>query len=243
MIEVHNVAKSFGDHRVLKDLSLQLPAGRIMGLIGPSGAGKTTLVKAILGMEKVDSGTTTVLDTAMPNRPIMQKIGYMAQSDALYETLTARENLRFFGELMGVTGAALTTQLQHAAQVVDLTAALDQRVRAYSGGMKRRLSLAIALIADPDLLILDEPTVGIDPELRQQIWTELQQLKHQGKGILLTTHVMDEAQRCDELMLIREGVALAQGTPDELEHQYAVSTIEQVFLKAGRLQDENHRNR
>ena len=239
MIDVRHVAKSFGDHVVLKNLSLQLPAGRIMGLIGPSGAGKTTLVKSILGMARVDAGTTTVLGTPMPNRQVMQKIGYMAQSDALYETLTARENLKFFGELMGLSKATLTARLQHAAQVVNLTDALDQRVRAYSGGMKRRLSLAIALIADPDLLILDEPTVGIDPELRQQIWVELQQLKHQGKGILITTHVMDEAQRCDTLMLIREGVALAQGTPDDLEHQYAVDTIEQVFLKAGRLQDAN----
>lgn len=239
MIDVRHVAKSFGNHVVLKDLSLQLPAGQIMGLIGPSGAGKTTLVKSILGMARVDAGTTTVLGTPMPNRQVMQKIGYMAQSDALYETLTARENLKFFGELMGLTRATLTARRQHAAQVVNLTDALDQRVRAYSGGMKRRLSLAIALIADPDLLILDEPTVGIDPELRQQIWVELQQLKHQGKGILITTHVMDEAQRCDTLMLIREGVALAQGTPDDLEHQYAVDTIEQVFLKAGRLQDAN----
>ncbi|MDT6979355.1 ABC transporter ATP-binding protein [Levilactobacillus zymae] len=243
MIDVRDVAKRFGDNVVLKQISLALPAGRVMGLIGPSGAGKTTLVKAILGMEKVDSGTTTVLGTEMPNRQIMQKIGYMAQSDALYETLTARENLRFFGELMGVAGTALTSSIAHVAQVVNLTEMLDRRVSAYSGGMKRRLSLAIALIADPDLLILDEPTVGIDPELRQQIWAELRTLKQHGKAILVTTHVMDEAERCDELMLIREGIALAQGTPADLKREYAVDTIEQVFLKAGRLQDENHSNR
>ncbi|CAJ1230178.1 ABC transporter ATP-binding protein [Levilactobacillus zymae] len=243
MIDVRDVAKRFGDNVVLKQISLDLPAGRVMGLIGPSGAGKTTLVKAILGMEKVDSGTTTVLGTEMPNRQIMQKIGYMAQSDALYETLTARENLRFFGELMGVAGPALTSSITHVAQVVNLTEMLDRRVSAYSGGMKRRLSLAIALIADPDLLILDEPTVGIDPELRQQIWAELRTLKQHGKAILVTTHVMDEAERCDELMLIREGIALAQGTPADLKREYTVETIEQVFLKAGRLQDENHSDR
>lgn len=243
MIDVRDVAKRFGDNVVLKQINLQLPAGRVLGLIGPSGAGKTTLVKSILGMEKVDAGTTTVLGTQMPNRQIMQKIGYMAQSDALYETLTARENLRFFGELMGVKGPALTQSITHVAQVVNLTAMLDRQVSAYSGGMKRRLSLAIALIADPDLLILDEPTVGIDPELRQQIWAELRTLKQHGKAILVTTHVMDEAERCDELMLIREGIALAQGTPTELKQAYAVDTIEQVFLKAGRLQDENHSNR
>ncbi|SMS15493.1 ABC transporter, ATP-binding protein [Levilactobacillus zymae] len=243
MIDVRDVAKRFGDNVVLKQISLALPAGRVMGLIGPSGAGKTTLVKAILGMEKVDSGTTTVLGTEMPNRQIMQKIGYMAQSDALYETLTARENLRFFGELMGVAGSALTSSITHVAQVVNLTEMLDRRVSAYSGGMKRRLSLAIALIADPELLILDEPTVGIDPELRQQIWAELRTLKQHGKAILVTTHVMDEAERCDELMLIREGIALAQGTPADLKREYTVDTIEQVFLKAGRLQDENHSDR
>lgn len=239
MIEVHKVAKRFGNNVVLKQVSLRLPAGQIMGLIGPSGAGKTTLVKAIMGMERVDAGETTVLNTAMPNRQIMQKIGYMAQSDAIYETLTARENLHFFGELMGVHGAQLTAAITHVAAVVNLTDELSRRVRAYSGGMKRRLSLAIALIADPALLILDEPTVGIDPELRQQIWAELRRLKQQGKAILVTTHVMDEAERCDELMLIREGIALAQGTPAELKRAYAVDTIEQVFLKAGRLQDEN----
>lgn len=241
-IEVTDVAKSFGDNPVLKQISLRLPVGQIMGLIGPSGAGKTTLVKAILGMEKVDAGTTTVLGTTMPNRQIMQRIGYMAQSDALYEDLTARENIRFFAELMSVPKAKLAAAIDHAATVVNLTDALDRRVSAYSGGMKRRLSLAIALVQDPDLLILDEPTVGIDPELRQQIWAELNQLRDAGKSILVTTHVMDEAERCDYLMLIREGIALAQGTPGALEQEYAVPTIEQVFLKAGRLQDESHRD-
>lgn len=239
-IDVRDVAKKFGDNPVLKQVSLQLPVGQIMGLIGPSGAGKTTLVKAILGMEKIDAGTTTVLGTTMPNRKIMQRIGYMAQSDALYENLTARENIRFFAELMSVPKAQLAAAIAHAAQVVNLNDALDRRVSAYSGGMKRRLSLAIALVQDPELLILDEPTVGIDPELRQQIWAELYQLKAQGKSVLVTTHVMDEAEHCDYLMLIREGIALAQGTPQQLEQDYAVPTIEQVFLKAGRLQDESH---
>lgn len=241
-IDVRDVAKKFGSNPVLKKISLQLPVGQIMGLIGPSGAGKTTLVKAILGMEKVDAGTTTVLGTPMPNRKVMQRIGYMAQSDALYEDLTARENIRFFAELMSVPKQDLAGAIAHAAQVVNLNDALDRRVSAYSGGMKRRLSLAIALVQDPELLILDEPTVGIDPELRQQIWAELYQLKSQGKSILVTTHVMDEAEHCDYLMLIREGIALAQGTPAQLEKDYDVATIEQVFLKAGRLQDESHRN-
>ncbi|AFT82484.1 MULTISPECIES: ABC transporter ATP-binding protein [Leuconostoc] len=236
------VSKHFGHQQVLNQIDLTLPAGMIYGLIGPSGAGKTTLIKSILGMEVVDSGTVKVMDTVMPNRAVMAQVGYMAQSDALYETLTARENLTLFGQLMSVPKIKLAQMIDYAAGLVDLTSQLDKRVSGYSGGMKRRLSLAIALIQDPQLLILDEPTVGIDPELRQQIWTELNKLKDTGKSMLVTTHVMDEAERCDYLMLIRHGIALAEGTPAALKQQYAVDTIEQVFMKAGRMQDANDGN-
>lgn len=242
-VVAEQVSKSFGRQQVLNQIDLTLPSGMIYGLIGPSGAGKTTLIKSILGMEAVDSGTVDVMGTRMPNRAVMAQVGYMAQSDALYETLTARENLKFFGQLMSVPKQKLVQMIDYAAGLVDLTSQLDQRVSGYSGGMKRRLSLAIALIQDPRLLILDEPTVGIDPELRQQIWAELNKLKATGKSMLVTTHVMDEAERCDYLMLIRGGIALAQGTPRDLKQQYDVATIEQVFLKAGRVQDANNGNR
>ncbi|MCA1342107.1 ABC transporter ATP-binding protein [Lactiplantibacillus pentosus] len=242
-VVAQQVSKSFGRQQVLNQIDLTLPSGMIYGLIGPSGAGKTTLIKSILGMEAVDSGTVDVMGTWMPNRAVMAQVGYMAQSDALYETLTARENLKFFGQLMSVPKQKLVQMIDYAAGLVDLTSQLDQRVSGYSGGMKRRLSLAIALIQDPRLLILDEPTVGIDPELRQQIWAELNKLKATGKSMLVTTHVMDEAERCDYLMLIRGGIALAQGTPHDLKQQYDVATIEQVFLKAGRMQDANNGNR
>ncbi|AUI77901.1 MULTISPECIES: ABC transporter ATP-binding protein [Lactiplantibacillus] len=242
-VVAQQVSKSFGRQQVLNQIDLTLPSGMIYGLIGPSGAGKTTLIKSILGMEAVDSGTVDVMGTRMPNRAVMAQVGYMAQSDALYETLTARENLKFFGQLMSVPKQKLVQMIDYAAGLVDLTSQLDQRVSGYSGGMKRRLSLAIALIQDPRLLILDEPTVGIDPELRQQIWAELNKLKATGKSMLVTTHVMDEAERCDYLMLIRGGIALAQGTPHDLKQQYDVATIEQVFLKAGRMQDANNGNR
>ncbi|BBM22558.1 ABC superfamily ATP binding cassette transporter, ABC protein [Lactiplantibacillus plantarum] len=242
-VVAQQVSKSFGRQQVLNQIDLTLPSGMIYGLIGPSGAGKTTLIKSILGMEAVDSGTVDVMGTRMPNRAVMAQVGYMAQSDALYETLTARENLKFFGQLMSVPKQKLVQMIDYAAGLVDLTSQLDQRVSGYSGGMKRRLSLAIALIQDPRLLILDEPTVGIDPELRQQIWAELNKLKATGKSMLVTTHVMDEAERYDYLMLIRGGIALAQGTPHDLKQQYDVATIEQVFLKAGRMQDANNGNR
>ncbi|ASG80571.1 ABC transporter ATP-binding protein [Lactiplantibacillus pentosus] len=242
-VVAEQVSKSFGRQQVLNQIDLTLPSGMIYGLIGPSGAGKTTLIKSILGMEAVDSGTVDVMGTRMPNRAVMAQVGYMAQSDALYETLTARENLKFFGQLMSVPKQKLVQMIDYAAGLVDLTSQLDQRVSGYSGGMKRRLSLAIALIQDPRLLILDEPTVGIDPELRQQIWAELNKLKATGKSMLVTTHVMDEAERCDYLMLIRGGIALAQGTPHDLKQQYDVATIEQVFLKAGRMQDADNGNR
>ena len=242
-VVAEQVSKSFGRQQVLNQIDLTLPSGMIYGLIGPSGAGKTTLIKSILGMEAVDSGTVDVMGTRMPNRAVMAQVGYMAQSDALYETLTACENLKFFGQLMSVPKQKLVQMIDYAAGLVDLTSQLDQRVSGYSGGMKRRLSLAIALIQDPRLLILDEPTVGIDPELRQQIWAELNKLKATGKSMLVTTHVMDEAERCDYLMLIRGGIALAQGTPHDLKQQYDVATIEQVFLKAGRMQDANNGNR
>ncbi|RRK10103.1 ABC transporter ATP-binding protein [Lactiplantibacillus garii] len=242
-VEAQRVSKSFGQHQVLDQIDLTVPAGTIYGLIGPSGAGKTTLIKSILGMEAVDGGEVHVMGTLMPNRAVMAQIGYMAQSDALYETLTGRENLKFFGQLMNVPKTKLAQMIDYAANLVNLTTQLDQRVSGYSGGMKRRLSLAIALIQDPPLLVLDEPTVGIDPELRQQIWAELNKLKTGGKSMLVTTHVMDEAERCDYLMLIRHGIALAQGTPAELKQRYHVETIEQVFLKAGRLQDANNGNR
>ena len=242
-VQVSALTQGYGKQIVLKDINLTLNHGQILALIGPSGAGKTTLVSTIMGMLRPRTGQVSVLGQAVPNRPLLAKIGFMAQTDALYESLTGAENLTFFAKMQGVPHAQITKQMAYAANVVNLQPALKQPVKDYSGGMKRRLSLAIALISQPQLLILDEPTVGIDPELRQQIWTELNKIKDTGKSMLVTTHVMDEAERCDYLMLIRHGIALAEGTPAALKQQYAVDTIEQVFLKAGRMQDANDGNR
>lgn len=167
MIALSHLAKKFGEQTVLKDINLTVNGSEIVGLIGPSGAGKSTVIKVALGMEVASGGNATVLGTTMPNRELLGQIGYMAQTDALYETLTAQENLKFFGLMKGIKTADMNQAISHVAQVVDLTPDLNKRVAGYSGGMKRRLSLAIALLGDPELLILDEPTVGIDPALRR----------------------------------------------------------------------------
>ena len=176
----------------------------------------------------------------MSNRLILSKIGYMAQSDALYESLSAREHLAFFGKMKGVTGKKLQQEIDHVSAVVDLTPDLDQRIADYSGGMKQRLSLAIALLASPELLILDEPTVGIDPALRRQIWQELRGLRDRGRSILITTHVMDEAEKTNRVALLLHGDIIAFASPHELEKQYGVSTIEDVFLKAEKEEEHAH---
>jgi ABC-2 type transport system ATP-binding protein len=184
-------------------------------------------------MDRPSKGDIRVLDTPVPNLKLLQKIGYMAQSDALYNDLTARENLAFFASLFKLKKQEQTERIAYAADLVHLTSELSKKVQAFSGGMKRRLSLAIALIQDPQVLILDEPTVGIDPELRLSIWQELYRLKNDGKTILVTTHVMDEAEKCDELAMIRDGRLITSGSPAELKEQYGIQSLEEVFLKAG----------
>ena len=224
--------KSYGHHQVLKNVSLTVNSGEIIGLIGPSGAGKTTLIKCLMGMEQLDNGTVMILNRPMPNREILSQIGYMGQSDALYEELSARENLVFYGNLMSMSHTALNKSLIKNMELVNLGPFTDKKVKTFSGGMKRRLSLAITLLAQTDLLILDEPTVGIDPSLRVSIWKQLRTLADNNQAIIVTTHVMDEAEKCDKVGLIIEGQLFAYGSPLELKQQFSVSTIEEVFLKA-----------
>ncbi len=192
-IEAANVTRQFDGRAVVRDISLTIGKNEIFGLLGPSGAGKTTLVKMIAGIDEATGGRIDVLGIRMPKLDAMTRIGYMAQSDALYTELTAKENLEFFGSLFGLRGAGLTRRISEAMELVNLGPDLKRTVSSYSGGMKRRLSLAIALLHEPEVLILDEPTVGIDPVLRKSIWEELEALSRKGTTILVTTHVMDEA--------------------------------------------------
>lgn len=227
-----SATKSFDKQKVLDNINLELQAGKIVGIIGPSGAGKSTAIRCLMGMEKLDQGSADIFDTKMPNRKILKRIGYMGQNDALYDDLSGKENLVFFGSLMGLTGTALDRAIEKNMQLVDLLDFLNKPVKTYSGGMKRRLSLAITLLSNPDLLVLDEPTVGIDPSLRVAIWEQLRELANNNKGIIVTTHVMDEAEKCDYVGLIIEGKLFAFGSPKELEEQFKVTSIEEVFLKA-----------
>ncbi|MFS0820583.1 ABC transporter ATP-binding protein [Bacillus sp. 1P02SD] len=235
-VEIEKVSKSFGKKVVLNEIDLTIEEGTIYGFIGPSGAGKTTLVKMIVGMDSPDAGFIQVLGKKMPNLELLQDIGYMAQSDALYTELTGKENLAFFASLYKLNRTETKERIAYTAKFVNLTDDLNKKVSTYSGGMKRRLSLAIALIQNPQILILDEPTVGIDPELRLTIWNELFRLKkEEGKTIIVTTHVMEEADRCDYIAMVRDGRILTRGTPTELKETYHASNFDEVFLQAGRV--------
>lgn len=234
-IQVTGVSKSYSKKQILNQIDFSTQSGQIYGMIGPSGSGKTTFIKMLVGMEKPDAGHVQVLNTPMPNLTILQKIGYMAQSDALYPTLTGKENLQFFAAVFKLSKSEQKERIAYTAKLVNLEADLNKKVATYSGGMKRRLSLAIALIQNPEILILDEPTVGIDPELRQQIWQELLRLKEQeGKTILVTTHVMDEADRCDFISMLRDGQIIAHGSPEDLKKEFHAKSLDEVFLLAGR---------
>ncbi|WEV50608.1 ABC transporter ATP-binding protein [Lactobacillus sp. ESL0731] len=238
-IKINNLKQGYGKTTVLTDINLQINSGEILAIIGPSGSGKTTLINSIMGTLKPQQGSVEVLKTLMPNRKVLGKIGFMAQSDALYENLTAYENLAFFASMQGLSKKEFSKQIDYVVGIVKLAGDLDKRVVNYSGGMKRRLSLAIALISNPQILILDEPTIGIDPELRRQIWQELHRLAQKGKTIILTTHVMADAEEADQLLMIRDGKVIAKGRPKELVDSYQVKNIEEVFLKAGQKEDEN----
>lgn len=232
-VKASEVYKRFGSKPVIHGITLEVKKSEIFGLLGPSGSGKTTLIKMLAGLEEASAGTVELLGIGLPKLSMMKRIGYMAQSDALYQELTGNENLRFFGAVQGLRGRRLRERMQAVAGLVGLSGDLKKPVNAYSGGMKRRLSLAIALVHEPEVLILDEPTVGIDPVLRQSVWNELELISRNGTTIIVTTHVMDEADKCHRLGMIRNGRLIAAGTPEQLKADTGSPTIEQAFLYYG----------
>jgi ABC-2 type transport system ATP-binding protein len=238
VISVKNLTQRFGAATVLNSINLEVHRGEILGILGPSGSGKTTLVKAIVGMQNPDDGNITVLGTKIPSLRVVSKVGYMAQSDALYEDLNAMDNLLFFASLYDLKGKKAKARAEAVLELTHLAEHKKKPVRNFSGGMKRRLSLAISLIHEPELLILDEPTVGVDPVLRMEFWEKFNQLKSEGCTIIITTHVMDEAEKCDRLALIRNGKITALASPGELKRQSNENSIEGAFLHFGRLEDQ-----
>ncbi|OCA82324.1 ABC transporter ATP-binding protein [Bacillus sp. FJAT-27225] len=233
IVSIKDVSKSFGRQQVLKNINLEIRRGEIFGLLGPSGAGKTTIVRQLIGLEIPTEGENWLFGEKMPSLKLVEKAGYMSQSDALYAELSAKDNLEFFAALYGLKGRKRQERIREVMDLVQLGDDLNKPVSAFSGGMKRRLSLAAAMLHEPTLLILDEPTVGIDPVLRKGIWDQFYELKEAGTAIIVTTHVMDEAEKCDRLGMIRNGELIAIGTPGELKANTGTETIEQAFLVYG----------
>lgn len=214
-----------GGTEILRDLDFAVAPGQVTGVLGPSGCGKTTLLRTIAGVQR-HTGTLRVLDRDAGAPALRQQIGYAAQTGAVYGDLTVRENLRYFADVL----RAPRSDVARVVDLVDLGAHADSLVGTLSGGEASRVNLAVALLGTPRLLLLDEPTVGLDPVLRDQLWQTFGQLAGQGLTLLVSSHVMDEAERCDELLLMRAGRLLAQESPGELRQRTGEPDLERAFL-------------
>jgi len=229
-VTLEDVCVAYGKTEVLHDFSLHLPPGQVTGLVGPSGHGKTTLVNVVVGALRAKSGKVTVLGEPAPPRSVKPHIGYMPQSEALYSDLTGQENMSFFGSLYGMNSHEIKQRMPVVLEQVHLPDPGRKVVAEYSGGMRRRLSLAIALLHSPKLLVLDEPTVGLDPVHRVALWATFRELADGGATFLVTTHVMEEAANCDSLVMIWSGRNMGQGSPAELVARSGTADLESAFL-------------
>jgi ABC-2 type transport system ATP-binding protein len=226
VVEVRGLTVVRGGRAVVEDVSVTLTPGRVTGLLGPSGCGKTTLMRSIVGVQIIHGGSVTVLGRPAGSPELRRRVAYVTQTPSVYADLTLRENLAYFARVLGVPLA----QVDAPIETVDLGGQADQVVRTMSGGERSRVSLATALLGEPELLILDEPTVGLDPVLRRDLWATFHRLADEGATLLVSSHVMDEATRCDELLLMREGQIVAAATPDDLRERTGKQDLEEAFL-------------
>ena len=225
-IRIRDLRVRRGGRLVLPGISLEVRRGVVTGLLGPSGSGKTTLIRSIVGVQIVESGEVTVLDTPAGSPELRHVVGYVTQVPSVYGDLTVRENLSYFARVLD----AAAERVDEAIETVALEAHADQVVGTLSGGERSRVSLATALLGQPQLLVLDEPTVGLDPVLRRDLWNTLHELAAAGTTLLVSSHVMDEADRCDDLVLLRDGRIVATGSPEELRHRTHADDLEDAFL-------------
>jgi ABC-2 type transport system ATP-binding protein len=215
-----------GGRLVVPGVSLEVAAGTVTGLLGPSGSGKTTLMRAIVGVQIVEAGTVRVLGLPAGSPSLWRRVGYVTQEPSVYGDMSVRENLRYFARILG----AAPSRIDETIDEVDLRARADQLTRTLSSGERSRVSLATALLGRPELLVLDEPTVGLDPVLRRDLWTLFHQLAETGRTLLVSSHVVDEAERCDELVLMRDGTVVGAGSPVGLLERTGATSLEDAFL-------------
>ena len=225
-IQIRDLQVRRGGRLVLPGVSLDIRPGVVTGLLGPSGSGKSTLMRAIVGVQIVESGDVTVLDAPAGSPENRRRVGYVTQAPSVYGDLTVRENLHYFARILDAPG----DRVDEAIAVVDLGAHSNQVVRTLSGGERSRVSLASALLGHPEILVLDEPTVGLDPVLRRDLWQTFHRLADDGTTLLVSSHVMDEAERSDDLILMRDGRIVATGAPAELREQTGQTDLEEAFL-------------
>jgi ABC-2 type transport system ATP-binding protein len=225
-VEIDGLRVVRGGRVVLDDLSLRLPAGRVTGLLGPSGCGKSTLLRSVVGVQVVERGTVRVLGLDAGAPALRARVAYATQAASVYDDLGVEENLRYFAAVLG----APRDDVERVLAEVDLADDADRPVARLSGGQRSRVSLAVALLGAPELLVLDEPTVGLDPVLRADLWGLFRRLADDGRTLLVSSHVMDEATRCHELILMRDGAILAQETPDALLERTNTRDVEGAFL-------------
>ena len=230
VVVTDQLVKRFGKLRAVDNLTMHIRAGETYGLIGPNGSGKTTLIRMLVGLIRPTSGTIQILNERMPSAKVAPHIGYMTQLSAIYVDLTARENMQFFCNVYGLRGKQQKQRIEEMLERVELADRADDVVGKFSGGMRQRLSLACALVHQPGLAFLDEPTVGVDPELRRSFWDYFAQLNAEGVTIIVSTHHLDEASRCTRLGLMRLGALLAQDAPQELLRQSGQEDMEDAFL-------------